>query len=58
MIPALTTSVFPKDDMEHVEMEVEYCDRHYQAELRRVSLHGFSDKGKNCYRFPRKRSFS
>ena len=46
MIPALTTSVFPKDDMEHVEMEVEYCDRHYQAELRRVSLHGFSDKEK------------
>lgn len=27
-------------------MEVEYCDRHYQAELRRVSLHGFSDKEK------------
>lgn len=46
MIPALTTSVFPKDDMEHVEMEVEYCDRHYQVELRRVSLQGFSDKEK------------
>ena len=53
MIPALTTSVFPKDDMEHVEMEVEYCDRHYQAELRRVSLHGFKQtKGKNLLQIP------
>ena len=36
--------MFPKDDMEHVEMEVTYRERDYQVELRRVSLQGFSKK--------------
>ena len=44
MIPELHTGVFPKEDMEHVELEVSYHDRDYQAELRRVSLQGFSQK--------------
>ncbi len=44
MIPELHPGVFPKDDMEHVEMEVSYRDRDYQAELRKVSLEGFSEK--------------
>ena len=44
MIPELHTGVFPKEDMEHVELEVTYHDRDYQAELRRVSLQGFSQK--------------
>ena len=44
MIPELNTGVFPKEDMEHVELEVSYHDRDYQAELRRVSLQGFSQK--------------
>ncbi len=44
MIPELHPGVFPKDDMEHVELEVVYRDRSYQAELRRVSLEGFSEK--------------
>ena len=44
MIPELHPGVFPKDDMEHVEMEVTYRDRDYQAELRKVSLEGFSEK--------------
>ena len=35
LIPELHPGVFPKDDMEHVELEVTYRDRDYQAELRR-----------------------
>lgn len=44
MIPELHPGVFPKEDMEHVELEVSYHDRDYQVELRRVSLQGFSQK--------------
>ena len=44
LIPELHPGVFPKDDMEHVELEVTYRDRDYQAELRRVNLEGFSEK--------------
>ncbi len=46
MLPELHPGVFPKDDMEHVELEVVYNERNYQAELRRVSLKGFSQKEK------------
>lgn len=44
MLQELHPGVFPKDDMEHVEMEVTYRDRSYQAVLRKVSLEGFSEK--------------
>ena len=44
LIPELYPGMYPKDDMEHVEMEVTYRDRDYQVELRRVSLQGFSQK--------------
>ena len=44
LIPELHPGVFPKDDMVHVELEVTYRDRDYQAELRRVNLEGFSEK--------------
>ena len=44
MIPELHPGVFPKEDMEHVELEVTYRHRDYQAELRRVNLEGFSEK--------------
>ncbi len=44
LIPELYPGMYPKDDMEHVEMEVSYRDRDYQVELRRVSLQGFSQK--------------
>ena len=44
MIPELHPGVFPKEDMEHVDLEVTYHDRDYQVELRRVSLQGFSQK--------------
>ncbi|MEF2765775.1 MAG: DHH family phosphoesterase [Mediterraneibacter sp.] len=44
MFQDLHPGVFPKDDMEHVELEVSYRDRSYQAVLRKVSLEGFSDK--------------
>ena len=45
-IPELSRSIFPKEDQQKVTMEVYYDDKEYQAELRRVSLHGFSDKEK------------
>lgn len=44
MIPELHPGVFPKNDVEHVELEVTYRERSYQAELRKVSLEGFSKK--------------
>lgn len=44
IIPELHPGVFPKNDMEHVELEVRFKDRDYQVELRRVSVEGFSEK--------------
>lgn len=44
MIPELHPDVFPKNDVDHVELEVTYRERSYQAELRKVSLEGFSEK--------------
>ena len=44
MIPELHPGVFPKGEIDHVDLEVTYHDRNYQAELRRVSLRGFSEK--------------
>ena len=44
MIPDLHPGVFPRGDLDHSLMEVTYKDRDYQAELRRVSLKGFSQK--------------
>ena len=42
-IPELNRSIFPKEENQMVEMEVYYEDREYRAELRRVSVEGFSD---------------
>ena len=44
IIPELHPGVFPKNDVEHVELEVSFRDRDYQVELRRVSVEGFSEK--------------
>ena len=44
MIPELHPGVFPKIDVDHVELEESYRVRCYQAELRKVSLEGFSEK--------------
>ena len=38
LIPELNNGVFPKDDNDHVELEVTYRERDYQVVLRRVSL--------------------
>ena len=43
LIPELNNGVFPKDDNDHVELEVTYRERDYQVVLRRVSLEGFSE---------------
>ena len=43
LIPELNRSVFPKDESEHIEIDVRYKDRDYVVELRRVSVEGFSE---------------
>lgn len=42
-IPELNWSIFPKEENDVVEMDVYYEDREYKAELRRVSVEGFSE---------------
>ena len=42
-IPELNRSIFPKEENYVVEMDVYYEDREYKAELRRVSVEGFSE---------------
>lgn len=44
MIPQLHPGIFPKKDKKHVDLEVTYRERNYQATLRKVSLEGFSQK--------------
>lgn len=43
LIPELGQRVIPHGDVDHVELEVHYQDRDYQAVLRKVSVEGFSD---------------
>lgn len=43
LIPELGQRVIPHGDVDHVELEVKYRDRDYQAVLRKVSAEGFSD---------------
>ncbi|SHK29756.1 DHH family phosphoesterase [Hespellia stercorisuis] len=43
MIPELNRSVFPKNDTEHMEMDITYKERDYQVEMRKVSVEGFSE---------------
>ena len=42
-MPELNKSIFPKKVNDKVEMDVYYGDREYKAELRKVSVEGFSD---------------
>lgn len=42
-IQELNRSIFPKEENDVVEMDVYYEDREYKAELRRVSVEGFSE---------------
>ena len=44
LIPALNRGVFPKKNMEQVELEVQYKERDYQVTLKKVSMEGFSEK--------------
>ena len=43
LIPELNRGVFPKKDIDHVELEVTYKERNYQVQLRKVSMKGFSE---------------
>ena len=42
-IPELNRSILPREEDQIVEMEVYYHDKEYRAELRKVSVEGFSD---------------
>lgn len=44
MIPELGQRVLPRGQVDHVELEVQYKDRSYQAELRKISVEDFSEK--------------
>ena len=44
LIPELNRGVFPKQNMEQVELQVQYKERDYQVTLRKVSMEGFSEK--------------
>lgn len=43
LIPELNTGVYPREESDHVEIEVTYRERDYQVELRRISVEGFSE---------------
>ena len=42
-MPELNTSIFPQEENDIVQMDVYYKDCEYQAELRKVSIEGFSE---------------
>lgn len=42
-IPEINTSIFPREENDLVEMDVYYGDKEYRAELRKVSVEGFSE---------------
>ena len=42
-IPEINRSLFPKEEDQKVQREVRYEDREYLAELRKISVKGFSD---------------
>lgn len=55
-IPELNRSIFPKEENDIVEMDVYYEDREYKAELRRVSVEGFSETEK-LLKLPKEREY-
>lgn len=44
LFPDLSRSMFPKEDTQHIELELTYEHRDYRMELRRVYIEGFNDK--------------
>ena len=56
LIPELGQKVLPRGDIDHVELEVEYQERNYQAVLRRVSVADFQDK-EEVVRMPQGREY-
>lgn len=44
LIPDLNRSMFPKEDMQHMELELTYEHRDYRVELRQVYIEGFNDQ--------------
>ncbi len=42
-LPGLNRSIFPQEENDIVHMDVYYNERQYQAELRKVSVEGFSE---------------
>lgn len=55
-MPELNRSIFPKEENDVVEMDIYYEDREYKAELRRVSVEGFSETEK-LLKLPEEREY-
>ncbi|MBO5460354.1 MAG: DHH family phosphoesterase [Ruminococcus sp.] len=43
LIPELHRNIYPRHDIEHTEINIQYNGRDYQVTLRKVSLEGFSE---------------
>lgn len=56
LIPDINKNTFPGDDMEHVELEVEYGGRDYQVQLCKVSMEGFSET-EEVLQIPREKEY-
>lgn len=56
LIPELNRSVFPRGDINHVELEVQYRERDYHVELRKVSMEGFSET-EQVLQIPREKEY-
>lgn len=56
LLPEINRGVYPKDDINHVEIEVSYQERDYQVELRKVSMEGFSDT-EDVLQIPREKEY-
>lgn len=55
-IPELNRSVFPKEENDIVELDVEFEEHEYKAEIRRVSVRGFSEVEK-LMKLPEEREY-
>lgn len=56
LIPELNTGIYPKEEEDHVELEVTYKDRDYQVEFRRISVEGFSES-ERLLQIPREKEY-
>lgn len=56
LIPELNRGVFPRSDINHAELEIQYKERDYHVELRKVSMEGFSET-EQVLQIPREKEY-